>query len=136
MTREEIMLAARRRLGVRYANYGRSDRGLDCLGLACVIADDFGLPYEDPRDYSRFPDGRMVPMLRRFLVLAQPPIRVGQLVALRDKHSPCHVGIIGFKDGQLSLIHASLPKHKVYEEHYAPWHSMLRSVFEFPGVED
>lgn len=140
MKRTEITEEARRyiALGTPWRHRGRTEQGLDCAGLAVVLLRRFGLPVEDVEGYSRFPSGQMfVDHLRAQFDLGKPPLKIGQVVVLRDVTRPCHVGIIGERYGRTSLIHASAEYMKVFEEDWTPqWAAKLRMILEFPGVED
>jgi len=140
MTRDEICTEARRfrDLKTKWRHMGRNEQALDCLGLLVMIAKKFEIPYVEPEEnYRRTPDSNLlVEMLTSQLILRRPPLKIGMAVALRDKVQPVHVGIIGERYGELSLIHACASRGYVYEEPWANWSSRLRMCLDFPGVED
>lgn len=138
MKREEIIAEARRYLGKPWRHQGRSIMAVDCIGLICCVADAFDIPYEDVEGYSRNPDGRFVDHVMKFMTFREPQVVApGCAVVLRDKHQPCHIGIITERNDHLYLLHASLAKRAVVEEEWnSTWTTKLRCVLDFPGVED
>jgi cell wall-associated NlpC family hydrolase len=138
MTRDEIITAARGYIDVPWRHRGRTATGVDCIGLVCVVGDQFDIPYEDIDGYSRSPDGRFVDHVRKFMIYRDPQVVApGCAVILRDSHQPCHIGIITEKFGKPWLLHASLQKRKVVEEEWdSYWQSRFRCALDFPGVED
>lgn len=138
MIRQDIYLAARAYAEdkVPWRHRGRSPTGVDCGGLIIMMCRHFEVPHEDIEGYSRFPDGQLMTTLGRHLILAQPPIRPGMVAVINDRATPCHVGIVGLKHGQLTMIHSTLAKRVVREEPFEPFFPKLRAMFDFPGVED
>jgi hypothetical protein len=51
MTGDQVVQAARRFLGVPFKLHGRSEHGMDCLGLVVCVAKQFGLDF-DLTDYD------------------------------------------------------------------------------------
>lgn len=126
-------------MGVKWQHMGRNRMGIDCVGLYVMIARNFDIPcHGDEVNYRRTPegDGRLVKVLTEQMIIVQPPLKLGMGVVLRDNTQPCHVGIIGERYGELSLIHASVIKGKVYEEPWSGWAHLYRMALDFPGVED
>lgn len=138
MKREEIVEAARGWMGVKWRHMGRNRQGLDCLGLLVVVAQHFGIEHHgDEVNYRRVPDGdRLVNTLTSQLVIRHPPLKTGMVVVMRDHSHACHVGIIGTRLGEQSLIHASLAHRQVYEEPWARWKPTFRMALDYPGIED
>jgi len=122
----------------RHRHRGRNIQGADCVGVLCVVAEALGVKYDDMDGYSRAPHGdRFVAHLKSQLVIARPPLRPGMVVVLRDGAHPCHCGILGEKDGKLTLIHSTVTRRQVVEEWWdGYWAQAFRCCLEFPGVED
>lgn len=142
MTRDEIVAEARRYLTsrnggpARWTHKGRTEMGLDCIGLLVRVGQKFGVEVRDLDNYSNLPDGSLVPHLASHLVWRTGEA-AGCVVVLRDGQMPCHVGIIGHRYGQPTLIHASLARRGVYEEAYnTDWRRLTRGFLDYPGVED
>lgn len=138
MKRHEIEDYARSWKDVEWQHMGRNRAGVDCVGLLIVTATHFGIPhYGDEVNYRRTPeDGKLVKLLTSQMIIRRPPLKIGMAVVIRDPIQPCHVGIIGERYGELSLIHASVLKRKVYEEPWTGWKHLYRMALDFPGVED
>ncbi|UTU07843.1 cell wall-associated hydrolase [Caulobacter phage C1] len=140
MRRQEIIDEARRYVAARtrWRPRGRSIQAVDCIGLVACVGTAFGVPYEDIDGYSQNPDGRFVDHIRKFMIYRDPQTVVpGCAVIFNDNHQACHIGIIGERYGQRSLIHASLAQRQVVEEEYdGHWTSRFRCALDFPGVED
>lgn len=143
MKREDIVAQARRWKEPKtpWRHRGRTPTGLDCAGLLLIVADHFDHPYEDVDGYGRLPDGsRFVNHLKAQFdpVPAGSPLRIGQIVVLRDGPLPCHCGIIGQdRYGRLTLIHCSVSRRGVVEETWDDhWQRAFRCALEYKGVED
>jgi hypothetical protein len=137
MTRDELQAAARRyvQAGTRWRHKGRTETGLDCVGLLVVVGQQFGMTINDLADYSAFPNGTLEDHLKAHFDVVAPPYLPGQAVLLTDDHMPCHVGILGQQYGQLTLIHASISRRRVFEEPLTTqWRARMRCLLEFPGV--
>jgi len=98
-TRAEYVEAARSFLGVRWQHQGRSEQGIDCVGLLVVPACRLGLlrPEDDVTNYPRQPDGEeLSALLHRYCVRlarwqdAQP----GDVLAIKYADQPQHVAIV------------------------------------------
>jgi cell wall-associated NlpC family hydrolase len=125
-----LVTAARRYKGVRFRHRGRTERGLDCVGLGILAYRDCGVSLPDFLLYSTEPSA-MGPVLEHHLTaaLGRPlylaPVRAAQLqpgdvIALRFAQAPHHVGIVGdYRFGGLSLIHAHGHTGRVVEQRLA-----------------
>lgn len=140
MDRDEIVAEGRRYLaaGTRWSHQGRTIKGVDCIGLVCVVGTAFGIEYEDRQGYSRNPDGTFVDHILRYMVYRNPQtIEKGCVVVLRDHINPCHVGIITERYGRFYLLHSSVGKKRVVEEEWTEqWRSRVRCYLDYPGVID
>lgn len=141
VTREEIVAEARRYAALKtpWRHRGRSETGLDCIGLAVMIFDKFGLEYMDQSGYSRTPDGdKFVDLMKAHFTVASPvKLKPGMLIVFQDSSRPCHVGIYAERDGQPRIIHATADRRVTIEEPYdRHLSSRFRMALDFPGVED
>lgn len=140
MTRQEIVDAARRYIDLRprWRHRGRTEEQLDCAGLLWRIQHvDFGIPTEDVDGYGRYPMGdAMIEHMRKVFVFRAAPPKPGSIIVVRDTCEPCHVGIMGSKNGKQTLIHCAI-KSGMREDY---WTSDIRKDFrmalDFQGVED
>jgi cell wall-associated NlpC family hydrolase len=143
MTRDEVVAEARKWLGVRYRHKGRSERGLDCLGLLVMVGRAFDIPHTDATDYSGWPRGDLLILqtLDRFLV-RQPPSAAlpGCIGVFAERRLPGHVGVFSVRHGAIHVIHASLPPPSRVIE--APWQVISRrelhliAHYALPGMSD
>lgn len=135
-TREQIVSAARRYLGVRYRHQGRNRQGLDCIGLLICVARDVGYVAEGDRlDYSRQHNGVA---LRAGLDANAVPIAVdqykpGDILLMRFDTLPQHVAIVTDK----GMIHSFLTARRVVEHRLSDdWQARIVAAYSFPGVSE
>jgi cell wall-associated NlpC family hydrolase len=90
---------ARLHLGVPFLHQGRTEAGLDCVGLITRIADYFSIPYEDPKTYKNVPEkGVLRSALNTYLVpITMDQLDVGDVIELswsldRDQHVGIYCG--------------------------------------------
>lgn len=142
MIRDQAVLAARRWVDTPYRHKGRSDRGLDCIGLAVVVARSFGIAIADEENYTNWAD----PQRRLLKVMETHGCRIahpespfpGTIGIFSQAGLPGHVGIFSRKHGVVHLIHAHIRHRRVVEEPYASRDPELRLIrrYELPGLED
>ena len=110
--REEIVRAARARVGIPFQHMGRSLAGLDCDGVLISVARELGLVAKDfdVPPYTKVPDGKtFLEWCDRYMTrITQSEMQIGDaVVVIVDKH-PAHIGILGdYVHGGFSIIHAS-----------------------------
>lgn len=145
MTRAEIITEARRYLGVRYQKKGRSERGLDCLGLLVMLGRTFDVPHTDAQDYSDWPrsDHLILHTLDRYLIrqspLTPPALWPGLVGVFAERRLPGHTGVFSERDRRVYLIHARINPPCVIEECWdqVPRHELrLIGLYAFPGMTD
>jgi cell wall-associated NlpC family hydrolase len=133
-TAAEVIACARTWVGVPFLHQGRSRAGVDCIGLAIVVARELGLIDEtvDEPGYGRVPRGGL---LGRALGQHCEPIAAptpGGLVLMRWRREPMHVAIVG--DG--TLLHSYEAVGRVVEHGFdAQWRGRVVQAFWIPGVE-
>lgn len=123
---------AREFVGCKWRHRGRSKFGIDCVGLVVAAVEAGGVPFADRQDYGREPFnfGLENALIER---LGQPvkDRKPGDVVMMRWECRPeaGHVGILGEKNGELTLIHShSMSKvieHRI-DEH---WERLILGVF-------
>ena len=137
-TPAEIVTQARSWLGVRWLHQGRTEAGLDCIGLVLKVAHALNLTEFDTRDYARFAsDETMLELCRSHLVVVQPADLAPGDLAVFGFDSQRHIGIIGDYPaaGALSLIHAHAINRQVVEHRLDDqWKRRILGRFRFPGV--
>ena len=130
-----LVEAARRYVGVRFVHQGRTERGLDCVGLIWIAYRDCGVTLDRYRAYPAEPNPDE--MVQRISEALGDPVASGKvkvndmrpgdviLMVLVGEMQPHHVGIVAdyaFGD-RLSVIHAhsmASPKGRVVEHRLAP----------------
>jgi hypothetical protein len=135
--REEVVAEARKWLETRWVHQGRDANGIDCAGLVILVGQALGFPAEDLQGYRRSPDGVTFREHIFKQTTFEPQPRPGSIGLLRDTNFPTHTGIFGEKEGQLTLIHAYAPYHKVVEVMFDKvWSDKLVAVRNFIGLID
>lgn len=137
--REAMIAFARSMIGTKWRHLGRTDRGVDCLGLVVLSLNASGFPVKYERKYGREPwkDGLREALKDHFgePFADEKDWLPGDIALLKwDSNSePAHVGIIGdYKFGGLSLIHSysliAVTEHRLDKawkdkiiEVYRPW---------------
>lgn len=136
----QIILEARRLVGVRFLHQGRSlEGGVDCLGLGIMAAQHAGLDVPAiallSRDYGREATPRMLEDLtqacQRLRALVPGALLLFKMP--RTAH-PHHMGILTDTG---TFIHADAVRAMtVIEQTYGrPWTRFLHSIWAVPGVE-
>lgn len=118
ITRDDVVREARSLLGVPWAHQGRTQWGLDCLGLVVVVGQRLGLlepGLDEP--YGRQPDGLRLQRAadEHLLALDTQRARPGDVVLIAWRRYPMHCGILGGWLLYTTLIHAFAPAGKVIE---------------------
>jgi len=139
VTRSDVVNEARKWKDTPWRHMGRNTNGIDCVGLPVMIAKALGIFHYDVKGYAREPAN--LDMLKHFRAnMIEYPVveaKAGDVIIFRDGKFPFHVGIIGDKYDDLSLIHAYAGRRKVIEEMYYPeWFNRALACFAFPGLED
>lgn len=137
LTRNDIIVEARKWIDTRWVHQGRSEAGIDCAGLLVRVLGDLGLPVEDMQGYRRSPDG----VLFREHIFRQTSHADGPapgcIALFRESKHPTHTGFFAEQEGKLTLIHAYAPVHKVVEEVYTDQFPLqLISVRNIIGIAD
>jgi hypothetical protein len=141
MTRNDIVEQAREYLFVPFLPRGRSKRGLDCLGLACVIADHFRVHYVDMPDYDQqpHPNRMLLTIMRQFL---KPMPIDGELTGCLGVFAmvrlPCHIGFFSMQRDRQYVIHTRVDcgvAEELYDADVAKSQFRVISVHAFPEME-
>jgi len=138
ITRQDIVDEARKWVGTPWRHQGRVSAGIDCVGLAVVVAQALGVPYVDTPAYHKI--AARGSLLRPILAqtIRREDSAPGALVLFwlhaRSKE-PQHLGIVTEKGG---LIHADVSLKRTVEISSIP--SELKEnvigYFDLPGVVD
>lgn len=144
LTRNDITSTARKYLGTRFRHQGRdAATGVDCVGLAAIVARDLGYEYEDVEAYRRVPSADVI---RQMLAkncdeIPIDEVRQGDLYLMRiGGRKPRHVAIRMNDDTDLSkgvepmLIHAKSTNNCVVIEPVRQWLNDFVAGFRLRGV--
>jgi cell wall-associated NlpC family hydrolase len=137
VTPTDVVVEARRWLGVPWRHQGRTRAGVDCAGLVVMVAHALDLSRYDYRGYSRRAHGQA--FVEHFQ-LTMESLRVaeaaaGDVLVFADHAYPCHCGFLTGKWDQPHLLHAHATRRKVIEEPYiGEWPAKVRFAFRFPMV--
>lgn len=139
VTRAQIIEEARTWIDTPWRHQGRTDKGIDCVGLVVRVTQALGLNEYDRTDYTRRPDGfDFVSVFReRMDIKAVNQAKSGDLILIANGPYPCHVALVSEKYGVLHIIHAAVSHRKVVEEPYD--HDLPRKTthcFQFKNLED
>lgn len=142
ITHREVFEAALRYKDVPWKHQGRSDKGIDCLGLVVRVAIDLGLPGTenalsiDTRDYSRVtPMGICKELMNGGMLRASKPISGAVVVFAQGGTYTTHLGILGSGRFELELVHAYAPSRRVVHHVFDDgWRKNARAFFLYPGV--
>lgn len=130
--RKEIITAAESMIGVPFLDKGRTRRGVDCIGMLILMAEENGwLPdnFEDDLNYGAYPDRRQ--LLKGLTKHTRLSTRKPGNVALMPMLGWTHVGIITDRN----LIHADSSAGKVVEHVLdVRWERRIMSYWEFKGM--
>lgn len=111
-----IESAARELIGVPWVHQGRTEQGVDCVGLGVLAFRANGIEVSDREDYSRDPDGTLRAELTRALgAPVNGPPQPGDVALMTYPHTERHVGIVSQDAHGLTLIHADSRRGKVVE---------------------
>ena len=131
--RSAFIAAARSFAGVPFRHRGRSERGVDCLGLVVCAMQAAGREMADRPAYGRDPTGDLGAMQLAARAHFGEPIyraggdlsvlRPGDVVLMRWHQQPNHVAIVtDYPSDGLALIHSLVSLGRVVEHRLAdPW---------------
>jgi cell wall-associated NlpC family hydrolase len=116
-----VVEAARKYLGVKFAHTGRSDKGLDCIGLVALVAKDLGYEFRDNRNYSKRPHPDvMIRGIEQFAKKVKGGWKPGDILVFSHASVPCHCAIA---TGDDTMIHCPATRPRKVNEttigHYA-----------------
>ena len=134
ITQNDFIAKAREYVGVKYKHMGRTEKGLDCIGLFARVAMDFGLPVKDNDTYTKSPDSIE---MEKGLLEHMEPVRKDQLfpgaiIWIRFLRYPQHVALVT-ENG--TIIHAYERAGGVVEHNLTrPWIRRISKAYKMKGV--
>ena len=118
MKAEHFVREARRFLGTPWRHMGRSEAGVDCIGLVILAARRCGLEVEEPPPYQREPQGDALlqGLLRHGRRVAE--MAPGDLLLFRMGLYGGHVGVATLHAAYRvpAVLHAYAPRRHVVEQ--------------------
>jgi cell wall-associated NlpC family hydrolase len=110
---DALILAARRYLGVPFRHAGRTDQGVDCVGLILAAARDAGLFDYRPKPYPRGDASKLTAEIERFAERVAGPPEPGDLLLLRVRGELTHVALV---TDEGTILHAHERLGRVVEQ--------------------
>ena len=132
MTPADVIAEARQWVGVPFRHQGRSERGIDCVGLPIVVCQNIGLigPNFEITNYGRLPSLDLVERLKSHCQPIPAPV-AGSLIVIAWTKIAAHVAIC---TGE-TMIHAYESVGRVVEHGYrGRWIRLTHSAWAIPGV--
>lgn len=134
-TRADIVARARTYLGVPYHHQGRSEFGMDCVGLIIAVARDLGfdeVAAADRSDYRTGENPTLRPTLDRvFQAIPVPSARPGDVLLMTLLRIPQHVGIMT----PTGIIHGHMGVKCIVEHPMGPtWNRRVVAAYTFKGI--
>ena len=149
-TRAQFVEECRRLLGVRWQHQGRSEKGVDCVGLLVVPAIKLGIltPDQDMADYQRAPHGDRLDCLLHQHCQRLPDwkeAREGDILAIKYFQQPQHVMVVTRPYDQrwgFHVIHAfgneqmpgSVVEHRLDQNWLQSHRARVHAGFSIKGV--
>ncbi len=136
ITGQAIVEEARRWLGRPFRHQGRTEHGVDCIGLIICVrnaVDPWPRAMKRAADYRRNPNGQLLAELPDHLepITMPEPGCVAVITWPKQKH-PSHVALLTPD----TIIHAYASAGRVVETSYAGhWLRQTHSLWRLPGVE-
>ena len=137
---DQLVIEARKLVGVPWMHRGRTMRGVDCIGLIALAARNAGgdvfaaCGVKDRRDYDRQASPLMLEMISAHCTRIEQPIPGSLLFFKFDREKlPRHVGIYTHEG---NVIHAECRLRRQVIEHgwRVRWVGWTFGVWKLPGV--
>jgi cell wall-associated NlpC family hydrolase len=123
--RPAIINAARQWIGTPFHHQGRKRGvGCDCLGLIVGVANELGLLTKNSRPFSKYDqhnyhfqfDSHLLAKNLRLHLISNQKLVAGNIALFTFKKHHNHLGIIGLKNNEITIIHACMIAKKVIEQ--------------------
>ena len=135
----KVVEEARKWLGVKWRHQGRTEHGIDCVGLLAMVARGIGMEHKDTTNYVRYSHGaEFLSHLNASGLVPQKTSDAGEgsVLVLLDHAYPCHVAIQSEKYGVPHMIHAYAPRRRVVEDPLTDqWLKKRIAAYTYPGAD-
>jgi cell wall-associated NlpC family hydrolase len=138
ITADQFIAQARKHIGTPWQHQGRTDHGVDCIGLIDISFKSAGVDWAkflgvtDKRNYGRSAQPDLLLVVREYCVPIPQPVD-GCLIVMKfpQERFPRHFGI--YANG--NIIHADARAGHVVEHGYRGlWQRCQHSLWKIPGV--
>lgn len=131
LPQEIVMIEAKRLLGLKHRDLGRTINGVDCIGYVKLSLDVIGYPFDVSNDYARHtihPQRLKVEMNTWFNRLPnRMDLKHGDIGMFHEKYHPCHIGFIEVDNSGVHwLLHACIMRKKTLRDRMNP--TMFRKL--------
>lgn len=123
-----IIEEARKLLGVPFKHQGRNEKcGVDCVGIAVIIAKKLGLKIEDNTSYGVWPNNyQLINEIKKAGLKKVENPKPGDILIFKIKKYPQHLAIMTDK----GILHAHQAVGKVVEHTFTDkWKKRLVGVY-------
>jgi hypothetical protein len=138
--RISIVEEARKLLGTRWKHMGRTENGIDCVGLIITVGRRLGLhDYPDDVTYTRQSMGHdlIQPFVRHGeRVPNLIGLKDGDILIMKDMLFPHHTGFLASTGDTKTIIHACVFRGAVVEDTMVEddWKKVI-TAFRFKGLD-
>lgn len=132
VTPATLIEAARSFVGVPFLHQGRTQNGLDCIGLVVAALTKVGVVfYEEPPTYSRLPHGdSLLDPLRSYCTPVEA-VEPGVLIAIRFRREVTHVALVTGP----TIIHSYASALRAVEHGFdRRWRALTVGQWRLPGI--
>lgn len=132
---DDFITELRKYLGVKFLDMGRTEAGLDCVGLPIVAAKNLGFYFYDVKVYSKRPDQKLIIKSIEEAGLYQVrrnEIDKGDLLLMSYEGNVQHIAIVSEKkDGLIYIIHAVTGREVIEHRLDDNWLSKVVMCYRF-----
>ncbi len=139
--RAAILDVARSYIGVKWRHQGRTrEHGIDCVGLPLLVGTELNhMDHLLPANYPRRPNQTFIPIFKNYLELVTvSQEQWGDILVFAASGHPCHCGILAFRNGVMTVVHAHAAERMVFEETLESTERYIGKpvyTFKFKGLE-
>lgn len=138
LTREQVRRAALACVGIPWRHQGRTRRGVDCVGLIYLMADEMGVMPEGVTvpAYRRDPNGEVRGYFDKYLTpLSLTQVNVGSILLHSFRGTPFHASVM-LDPATGTIVHGYARHRRVVVDTFKGTKDGMRlhAVYDFPGI--